>query len=613
VLTTTNTIVRKISKNFNTLLMFELLYRVLGLVIIFPLTQLLFHLSIRLSGRAYITNATFLDYLLTPSTISILLVVMFMLSIYITIELIYLSIIFEYGHQNKKIKLKELFLTGLKKLYETVTAYRLRIIGPAFLFFILVELFHVVGIASTINLPKVILDQINSSIWLQVALGVLMVMIIILFTETAFHIHFYVIEKLPTKMTIQESRKLLKGKRLRMMFEFVLLNSALNAVLYVFYMLMILTIGWVVTLIKGQLFTLSIILSIFYSIYIIVGFLATITLIPINFAFIHSWFHRVKSSEVLIEPIDYEKIKISRNKMSHRFKYGTMVVLVVVFSINLVNVFTVLANPKSQIELFNVAEIVAHRGASLDAPENTIVSIELAIEQGADAIEIDVRETREGIPILFHDTTTSRTTDDQISRIVSNMTLEQIKELDVGSWFGSDFSGEQVPTLEEALLIIQGKARIFIELKVNTENINQTVIQLIELYDLSSDVIILSFNKQQLIQIKEINPEIETLLLLSSFYGDIDALIKDKRIDNFGFSEKLFIDNPGYVDAIHQNSKKVYAYTVNNDQKISSVVNNDADGIITDRPISAREIAYSKNVSDLLLEILNRFFKKDDQ
>ena len=136
---------------------------------------------------------------------------------------------------------------------------------------------------------------------------------------------------------------------------------------------------------------------------------------------------------------------------------------------------------------------------------------------------------------------------------------------------------------------------------------------MIELYDLSSDVIILSFNKQQLIQIKEINPEIETLLLLSSFYGDIDALIKDKRIDNFGFSEKLFIDNPGYVDAIHQNSKKVYAYTVNNDQKISSVVNNDADGIITDRPISAREIAYSKNVSDVLLEILNRFFKKDDQ
>jgi glycerophosphoryl diester phosphodiesterase len=259
--------------------MFELLYRVLGLVIIFPLTQLLFHLSIRLSGRAYITNATFLDYLLTPSTILILFVVMFMLSIYITIELVYLSIIFEYGHQHKKIKLKELFLTGMKKLYETVIVYRLRIIGPAFLFFILVELFHVVGIASTINFPKVILDQINSSIWFQFGLGLLVVMIVILFTETAFHIHFYVIDKLPTKMTIQESRKLLKGKRLRMMLEFLLLNSALNAVLYVFYMLMILTIGWVVTLIKGQLLTLSVILSIFYSIYIIVGFLATITLI----------------------------------------------------------------------------------------------------------------------------------------------------------------------------------------------------------------------------------------------------------------------------------------------------------------------------------------------
>lgn len=610
---TARAVANNIARNFNTLLTFELMYRVLGLVVIFPITKLFFHLSIRLSGRSYISNATFLDYLLTPSTMIILLLLILLLSVYITIELVFLSIIFEYGHQHKKIKFKELFTTGMRILYETVSTYRLRMIGPAFLFFIIVELFHVVGIASTINLPVVIVNQIDSSIWFILAFIVFVFVVIIFFTETVFHIHFYVIEKLPTRTALFESKKLLKGKRFRMMFEFILLNLFLNAILYIFYIIVVFVIGWLVTLIKGQLFTLSLILSIFYSIYSVVGFLATITLIPINYALINSWYHSKKASEVLLESLNRKKTKQPRIRMNRRLKYGVIVALLVVFAINIFNVFTLLATPKTQLELLNVAEIVAHRGASFDAPENTIKAIELAIEQGADAVEVDVRESRENIPILFHDTTTSRTTNDQISRVIANMTLDQIKELDAGSWFDSDFSGEQVPTLEEALLVMQGRVRIFIELKVDTDSINNSVLELIETYDLTQDVVIMSFKKDQLIKIKTLKPEMQTLLLLSSFYGDMNLLVKDERIDMFGFSEILFNENPIYVELIHQNSKKIYAYTINDENTISDVVNKDADGIITDRPIPAKVIAYSRNTSDLLFEILNRFFKKNSQ
>jgi len=536
-----------------------------------------------------------------------------MLSVYVTIELIFLSIIFEYGYQHKTIKFKELLVTGFRKLYETVSTYRLRMIGPAFLFFILVELFHVVGIASTINLPSVIVDEINSNIWLLLGSIFFIFMVVILFLETAFHINFYVIEKLPTKTTRQMSKKLLKGKRIRMMIEFISLNLFLNIILYIFYIVIVFIIGWVITLIKGQLFTLSLILSIFYSIYLLVGFLATITLIPINYAWINTWYHVGKSSEVLLEPADLIKKKVKHVQMDRNLKYGIIASLVIIFTINLINVFTVLSTPKPQLELLNVAEIVAHRGASWDAPENTIMAIELAILQGADTVEIDVRESREHIPILFHDTTTSRTTNDQISRVIGNMTIEQIKELDAGSWFDLSYAEEKVPTLEEALIVMQNRVRIFIELKVNTDTINKSVLDLIETYDLTKDVVILSFNKDQLIKIKALNPEIQTLLLLSSFYGDIRSLVKDERIDMFGFSEKLFNENPGFVEVIHENLKKVYVYTVNDDTKIGNVVHKDADGIITDRPIPAKEIAYSKNTSDLLMEILNRFFKKDNQ
>lgn len=602
-----------IAYNFRPLLFFELLYRGLGLAVIFPLVRVLFLLSIRLSGFSYITNTSLFDYLLKPQTLLIMMIILLILSVYIVIEMVFLSVLFDYGYHQKSLSFRDWMSLGLQRLFETTSKYRLRIIGPAFLFFMLVELFHVAGIASTINLPPILMDQINRSFWLQSALAGIFIIACFLFLETIFFINHYVIEKLSTKKSFQESRRMLKGKRLEMIIEFVLLNVMLNAVLYVLYVVIVLIVGWGVAITRGEVYALSVVLTIFYGIYSFIALLATLILIPVNYALISSWYYEEREKlGIVVSGIPRHKMK-TKLLPKGWIRKGTILGLLVVFIINLLNVITLLGSPRSPLELLNFAEIVAHRGASWDAPENTLSAIELAILQGADVVEIDVRETRDMVPVLMHDATTFRTTNDPSRRRVNNMSLDELKELDAGTWFSTEFAGEKIPTLEEALMVAKGRVRVFVELKAETGTLESKVVSLLEEMDMVQDSVILSFSKNQLIRIKTLNPEIKTLLLLSSFYGDIDSLVNQDELDMFGFSESLFVNNPEYKEAIHRARKRIYVWTVNSDESLRNVVRLDADGIITDRPVRAREIAYSKNTSDLMIEILNRFFRKDTQ
>lgn len=110
------------------------------------------------------------------------------------------------------------------------------------------------------------------------------------------------------------------------------------------------------------------------------------------------------------------------------------------------------------------AEIIAHRGFSGIAPENTRAAFEEALAWSVDGLEWDLHVSADGVPVVIHDATVDRTTDG--SGLVREMTLEELKQLDAGSWFGPEFRGERIPTLEEALEIARGRvARVYSEIK----------------------------------------------------------------------------------------------------------------------------------------------------
>ena len=110
-------------------------------------------------------------------------------------------------------------------------------------------------------------------------------------------------------------------------------------------------------------------------------------------------------------------------------------------------------------------EIIAHRGNSSVTPENTIVAIDSAFVAGADHVEIDIRLTSDGVAVLMHDSTVDRTTNG--SGAIASMTLAQVKQLDAGSWKGAQFAGEKVPTLAEALVAVEQRGRLLLDIKVS--------------------------------------------------------------------------------------------------------------------------------------------------
>lgn len=157
-------------------------------------------------------------------------------------------------------------------------------------------------------------------------------------------------------------------------------------------------------------------------------------------------------------------------------------------------------------------EIVAHRGASYDAPENTLAAHVLAWEQGADLVETDVHLTRDGELIVIHDKTTPRTTGRP--GVVAELTLAELRELDAGTWKDPRFRGERLPTLDEQLTRIPAGKRMLVELKVGPEVVPALARSLARCGATPATVTLISFHAATLREIRRVLPGYRTLYLM---------------------------------------------------------------------------------------------------
>lgn len=161
-------------------------------------------------------------------------------------------------------------------------------------------------------------------------------------------------------------------------------------------------------------------------------------------------------------------------------------------------------------------KIVAHRGWSGLAPENTLAAIQLAVAHPQiEMIEIDVQLSRDGIPVVIHDYTLDRTTDG--AGLVSEHTLEELKRLDAGSWFHPEFAQERIPTLEEVLEMNNNRKLLNIELKRAGDlspQLEQRVVHLLRQYTSENRVIMTSFNHEAIRQVSQLAPEIPRGLII---------------------------------------------------------------------------------------------------
>ncbi len=190
--------------------------------------------------------------------------------------------------------------------------------------------------------------------------------------------------------------------------------------------------------------------------------------------------------------------------------------------------------------------IIAHRGASADAPENTLPAFRLAWEQGADAIEGDFHLTGDGEIVCIHNSATGSLAERDL--IVSSSTVKELKQLDVGTWFGKQWAGTTIPTLAEVLETIPNGKRIFLEIKSGPD-ILPKLFETLQCSGLPySRIVVISFHPGVIFQVKRQAPQIKALLL-SKFTLDErtggfrpssdDVLMLLQRTQADGFSSKV--------------------------------------------------------------------------
>src|ERR1700736_62812 len=176
--------------------------------------------------------------------------------------------------------------------------------------------------------------------------------------------------------------------------------------------------------------------------------------------------------------------------------------------------------------------VIAQRGASADAPENTIAAFELALDQGADGIELGVHLSQDEHPIVIHDFTLERTTDG--AGPVSAHTVRELKRLDAGGWRDRRFRGQRVQTLQEVLERFRDRTRFWVELKGGAAvypGLEERIVSTIEIYDVVDRVLVQSFDPGTLATVRRLNPEIRIGALVARAPLDLAPLRADDAPD----------------------------------------------------------------------------------
>jgi glycerophosphoryl diester phosphodiesterase len=242
--------------------------------------------------------------------------------------------------------------------------------------------------------------------------------------------------------------------------------------------------------------------------------------------------------------------------------------------------------------LGNPVEVTAHRGYSAAYPENTIPAFKGAIQVGADWAELDVQQTADGEVIVMHDSNLKRTTG--LDKEVWQVTWDEIKDLDNGSWFDKKYQTVRIPTLEEVLKVCRGKIHLNIEIKPSghDKDLEEQVAKLLKKYHMRDTCVVSSLKYDSLRKIKEADDSIETAYITSVSYGNFTDL---EYAD--GYSVESTLLSKSFVNKAQKAGKQIYVWTVNSEERLEKVVGMGIDNVITDDPVMAKELIYEQEHS----------------
>ena len=230
-------------------------------------------------------------------------------------------------------------------------------------------------------------------------------------------------------------------------------------------------------------------------------------------------------------------------------------------------------------------EIIAHRGFSAIAPENTLAAFEVAIARGASSIEFDIQLSADSIPVIFHDATLDRITG--VSGKVRDKNLSELQTLDAGKWFGDEFSGQKIPTLEEALNILKNVDKfLYFDVKPHCEWSDSAVADFVKtLQDagIPEKCVITSFNDGFLEQVRQICDDLAIGHIVANLevYKSQLAQAVAKSDNLISSLYRVLLENPGLIAESRSQGVDIVAWTVDDREDMQKLLDLGVTRIVT--------------------------------
>lgn len=584
-----------IRQNWKNILLFELLYRGITTSVYMRLVSRGIRLALRAAGYSYLTPANIGNFLIRPVTLLIFAAVAFVGILILSLETAGLITAFQGSAYYQKLTPLHILWGGLQKLKDEMIKCNWRL--PLFLTvqYLLIHLPFIMRTIVRYKPANFIFQELKKqpvAVAFLVVLLIFGILAVIPRSLTAYgcmieqkHFHSGVVRS--WQMTHKRKWKI---SSLAMFWELAVILLAVAV-----YAASVCAAALCVVRFSRQNLAMAVLLSSADRLETGIIYLASMLATVVVYAALSVAYYQYGNRRFHTERWDFGYP--ARGSMNRR----TMaVILTAVVGVGLFYIYDLVRNGSElSEELLIETEITAHRGSSRTAPENTIPAIEAAVEEMADSVEIDVQMTADGVVVLGHDASLKRVAG--VNRSIASMTFEELEKLDVGSWFSSEYAGTRIPSLSEVLELCSQKTSLNIEIKYVGKNseLPEKTAEMVREYGMENQCVITSTNLSYLKRVKEALPEIRTGYIISAAYGNFYSSEDVDFISiRSGFVTSALMQNA------HEQGKAVYAWTVNTKSELERLTLLGVDGIITDRPVLAREIVYREEATESLFEYL---------
>lgn len=597
---------RRLTAHWKPLILFEILWKLVTLLVIAPACAGLIQLAIHLAKLKYLTTSNLLQFLRSPWTILLLAVLLLLAALYTLFEIAAVCTCFRQSRfQKVRTTLGRMVRSGLQSVLHFFRGGGPFLVLHLLVLIPLMQFSATSGIFTAMGIPDFLAYYMTKKEFLLPIYVAAIILCCLLSVRWVFSSVLFTQNQCSYRSARATSVQLVRGRFWQTFFSVLVWNCCYFAALLVFLCMITVVVLMVIRATGSNDLIMSQAMRILKLLIQIVLWSFSFFATPICMAHLTALLEKrcVQMPEVVLP----EPVPLSRSAKPFRRSTAVLTACcftVAVLGLNLSYVYSVFTGKANfRLALFQNPTVMAHRGLSADAPENTLYAFSDAISVGADFIELDVQQTRDGVLVVMHDSNLKRTTG--VNKDIWDVDYADIQNLDAGSWFDPAYANARIPTLEETLQFVDKRAKLNIEIKPTkhgSDTLEQDVAELITRYQYTDACYVTSFSYGSLKKVKEANPEIRTGYLMSVAYGQFYSL---KYADAFSLN-KVFVTSQ-VVNAAHQQGKQIFAWTVNSMSEVRSLCNLHVDSIITDDPVMVQNVISRDSTGETLRSVLDYF------